>query len=58
MRASTVDAYSAGYHVVLAEEACFDRYLLTHKMNLFDMHHKYADVMHVEDIVAELASAG
>lgn len=55
VRASAVDAYSCGYHVVLAEECCFDRSLTSHKVNLFDMHHKYADVMHVDEIVAHLA---
>ncbi len=55
VRASAVDAYSHGYHVVLAEECCFDRSLMSHKVNLFDMHHKYADVMHVDDIAAHLA---
>lgn len=54
VRASVLDAYSNGIHVTMAEEACFDRYLDTHKMNLFDLHHKYADVMHVDEIVAEL----
>jgi hypothetical protein len=29
--------------------------MLSHKVNLFDMHHKYADVMHVEEVVAHLA---
>ena len=33
---------------------CFDRSLLSHKVNLFDLHHKYADVMHVDDVVAHL----
>lgn len=56
VRATTVDAYSAGYHVTLAEEACFDRHLLSHQISLFDLHHKYADVMHVEEIVAALAA--
>jgi maleamate amidohydrolase len=55
VRASAVDAYSHGYHVVLAEECCFDRSLMSHKVNLFDMHHKYADVMHVDDIIAHLS---
>ncbi len=55
VRASAVDAYSHGFHVVLVEECCFDRCELSHKVNLFDMHHKYCDVMHVEDVVAELA---
>jgi maleamate amidohydrolase len=54
VRASVVDAYSYGYHVTVAEECVFDRSLLTHKMNLFDMHHKYADVMVLEDIVQHL----
>jgi hypothetical protein len=32
----------------------FDRLMITHKINLFDLHHKYADVMHVDDIIAHL----
>jgi maleamate amidohydrolase len=55
VRASVVDAYSHGFHVNVVEECCFDRYPLTHKLNLFDMHHKYADVLHVDDVVRELA---
>jgi isochorismate hydrolase len=54
VRATAVDAYSHGYHVVLVEECCFDRSILSHQINLFDMHHKYVDVMHVNDVVAHL----
>ena len=54
VRASAVDAYSSGFHVVLVEECCFDRSPLSHKVNLFDMHHKYADVLHVGEVVAHL----
>lgn len=54
VRASAVDAYSHGFHVVLVEECCFDRSLLSHKVNLFDLHHKYADVMKVDEVVAHL----
>ena len=54
VRASAVDAYSNGFHVVLVEECCFDRSLLSHKVNLFDMHHKYADVLHIDEVVAHL----
>jgi len=54
VRASSVDAYSNGFHVVLVEECCYDRSLLSHKVNLFDLHHKYADVMHVDEVVAHL----
>ena len=55
VRASAVDAYSHGYHVVLVEECCFDRSALSHKVNLFDMHHKYADVMRVDEVITHLA---
>jgi len=54
VRASTVDAYSYGFHSVVVEECTYDRSLLNHKINLFDLHHKYADVMHVQDVIAHL----
>jgi nicotinamidase-related amidase len=54
VRASTIDAYSYGFHNVLVEECTYDRSMLNHKVNLFDMHNKYADVMHVEEVVAHL----
>ena len=54
VRATTVDGYSYGFHMVMAEECCFDRSPLSHKVNLFDLHHKYADVMKTFDIIAEL----
>ena len=54
VRASTVDGYSNGFHVTVVEECTFDRAELTHKVNLFDLHHKYADVMHVDEVIAHL----
>jgi maleamate amidohydrolase len=54
VRASAVDAYSNGFHVVLVEECCFDRSLLSHQVNLFDLHHKYADVLHIDEVVTHL----
>jgi maleamate amidohydrolase len=54
LRASAVDAYSHGFHVCIVEECCYDRNILSHKVNLFDLHHKYADVMHVGEVVADL----
>lgn len=56
VRASAVDAYSHGFHVTIAEECVYDRSELSHKVNLFDLHHKYADVMHAERILAHLES--
>jgi maleamate amidohydrolase len=54
VRASTVDAYSYGFHNVVVEECTFDRSMINHKINLFDLHHKYADVMHIEEVLAHL----
>jgi len=54
VRASAVDAFSHGYHVTLVEECCFDRSDISHKVNLFDMHHKYCDVMRIDEVVAHL----
>ena len=56
VRASVVDGYSSGHHVSVVEECTYDRAELTHKVNLFDMHHKYADVMHIEEVLAHLDS--
>lgn len=58
LRASAVDAYSNGYHVTLVEEGCFDRSQISHKINLFDLHHKYADLMSVDEVVAHLERIG
>ena len=54
VRASVVDGYSNGFHVSVVEECTYDRAELTHKVNLFDLHHKYADVMHVDEVIAHL----
>jgi nicotinamidase-related amidase len=54
VRASTVDAFSYGFHNVVVEECTYDRSMISHKVNLFDLHHKYADVMHIEDVLAHL----
>lgn len=56
VRATAVDAYSHGFHVVLVEECCFDRFVLAHKISLFDLHHKYADVIGVEAVIAHLSA--
>jgi maleamate amidohydrolase len=31
--------------------------MLSHKVNLFDLHHKYADVMHVDEVIEHLHKA-
>ncbi len=51
---AAVEAYSYGLHVTLVEQCCFDRNLLAHKFNLFDLHHKYADVLDIDSVVSQL----
>jgi nicotinamidase-related amidase len=55
VRASVVDAFSAGFRPVVAEEATFDRARSPHLANLFDIHAKYGQVMLTADIVAQVA---
>jgi maleamate amidohydrolase len=57
VRASVVDAYSNGFHTTVVEECVFDRSILSHKVCLFDLHHKYADVMHLEEVTSHLRPA-
>ena len=57
VRASVVDAYSHGFRVAVVEEATFDRSSLSHKVNMFDMHLKYASVTRLEAACDYLRSA-
>lgn len=54
LRATTVDAYSFNFKVVIPEECAFDRFESSHAMNLFDMNCKYADVIPVAETEAYL----
>ena len=54
VRGTAVDSHSHGFHTVVVEECCFDRSLLVHKINLFDIHHKWADVMHLDEVLSHL----
>lgn len=57
VRATVVDAYSHGLEVAVVEEATFDRSPLAHKVNLFDMHLKYATVLHTDQACSYLAQS-
>jgi len=56
VRATVVDAFSYNLNVAVVEEAVFDRGEVSHKVNLFDMNAKYADVLSLSDAEAYLAS--
>ena len=45
VRATVVDAFNLNYKVMVPQEGVADRGQVTHKINLFDMHMKYADVV-------------
>ena len=55
VRATVLDAFSLNFRVAVAEEATFDRGILSHKVNLFDMHQKYANVLPVAELQTYLA---
>jgi nicotinamidase-related amidase len=48
VRATVVDAFSYNFKVAVVEECVFDRGQTSHKVNLFDMQAKYADVVTLE----------
>jgi nicotinamidase-related amidase len=48
VRATVVDAFSYNFKVVVVEECVFDRGQTSHRVNLFDMQAKYADVVPLE----------
>jgi maleamate amidohydrolase len=49
VRASVIDAFSYNYKVSVVEECVFDRFITSHKVNLFDMNAKYADVVPLQE---------
>jgi nicotinamidase-related amidase len=48
VRATVVDGVTQRYRMGVVEECCFDRTEAAHAINLFDMDHKYADVVDLE----------
>jgi maleamate amidohydrolase len=54
VRATVVDAFSLNYRVIIPEECVADRVIVPHKVNLFDMHMKYADVLPLKSVIAQL----
>ena len=54
VRGSAVDANAYNYKVVVPEDGVYDRSPTSHAVNLFDIAHKYADVITCEETVALL----
>jgi nicotinamidase-related amidase len=51
VRASVIDAFSYNLKVSVVEECVFDRGQSSHKINLFDMAMKYADVIPLKEAI-------
>ena len=51
VRGSVLDAFNLNFKVIVPEECVADRAQMSHKVNLFDMHMKYADVLPVARVV-------
>jgi maleamate amidohydrolase len=58
VRASVIDASAFGYRPVVPEECSGDRARGPHVANLFDMQQKYADVLPLAEVMAEVAKHG
>ena len=58
VRGTVVDAFAYNFRVLVAEDAVYDRSVVSHAVNLFDMSEKYADVAPSADIIARLATIG
>ena len=57
VRATVIDAFSNNFRTIVVEEGVFDRGEVSHKINLFDMQSKYADVSSFEEAKRYLKSA-
>jgi maleamate amidohydrolase len=51
VRASVIDAFSYNFKISVVEECVFDRGQSSHKINLFDMAMKYADVISLKEAI-------
>jgi nicotinamidase-related amidase len=57
VRATAVDAKSFGHKTAIAEEATGDEATMLRKIALFDVAHKYADVMSLDELLAGLRTS-
>ncbi|WP_110207245.1 isochorismatase family protein [Nocardioides daejeonensis] len=58
VRATVVDAFTHNFKVAVAADACFDRVGASHRMSLFDMGLKYADVLSSARLIQLLGGEG
>ena len=54
VRGTVVDAFSLNFKVAVPQECVYDRSITSHKVNLFDIGQKYADVLPTAQLIAQL----
>jgi maleamate amidohydrolase len=54
VRATVLDAFSWNYHVLIPHECVADRSQISHRVTLFDLHMKYADVITLDETLEYL----
>jgi nicotinamidase-related amidase len=54
VRATVVDAACYSLYVGIVEECCFDRFQISHRVSLLDMHAKYGNVMALSEAIEYL----
>ena len=50
VRASVIDAFSIGYRICVVEDCVFDQNMVSHAVNLYDIQHKYGQVLHLSSL--------
>ncbi|MDO8279615.1 MAG: isochorismatase family protein [Burkholderiaceae bacterium] len=55
VRGTVVDAFSLNFKVAVPQECVYDRSITSHKVNLFDLGQKYADVMPTSELIGQLS---
>lgn len=54
VRGTAVDAFSLNFKVAIPQECVYDRSITSHKVNLFDLGQKYADVSPTDELIGKL----
>lgn len=54
VRATVIDAVSAGFRVIVLRQCVADRVAMSHAVNLFDIDSKYGDVIDIDVVIDEL----
>jgi nicotinamidase-related amidase len=55
VRATAVDGASYNFHCVVIEDCVYDRSIVSHNVNLFDLQAKYADVVSLDEALSYLS---